>query len=303
MTEFIFGVLGFVKVMVLILLIIELTILLEEFLAARIELRRGFAGTKTSLIQVLARHGLKILRTEGPLSRQLASATRYLVIFLSAGLLPVWGGKIPLAGAHSLWLFTALVIFGPVFHLISDWARHRGAGWPLVLASAERTVGASTVHFILAITLVAMTGIDDFAGFRDLQEAHGWIIWRYPWAIFILFAYAVANLFTSFQSIFSRGREERAEGWSFDDLLPHLRRAVWTLFVVDVFMGGAGKLGPLGDLSLIVKCVGVNVVSKAISQLFFHLREDQAESFILWRLMPISILILGLSLLIPGGVF
>ncbi len=296
------GAWGFVKVALLILIIIELSIAIEEFLSARLELRRGFSGAKNSPFRVFARHGLKILRTEGTFAQHLAAAFKFLIVFLAAGLLPIWGGKVPIPYMHSFWIFTTLVILGPVLHLIFEWAIKGGSGWPLILVTSERTIGGCTVHFILAITLVAMTGVDHFAGFRDIQLEHGWIIWRYPWAIFILFAYAVANLFTSFQTIFSRDKDEKAAGWSFEELLPQMRRTVWTLFIVDVFLGGAGSLGVLGDMALVLKCVGINVLSKVTSQLFFHLREDQAEAFMLWKLTPISILILALSLLLPGGV-
>jgi len=293
---------AFVKVAIYIFIIVEISILVEEFIAARLELRRGFAGTKTSPLRIFARHGIKILRTEGSFGQHLASGAKFLVIFLAAGLLPLWFGQIPLSCAHSFWIFTTLVIAGPVLHLILEWAFKRGSGWPLILVTSERTIGSCTVHFILAITLIAMTGVDNFSGFRDLQENHSWIIWRYPWAIFILFAYAVANLFTSFQTIFARDKDEKAAGWSFDELLPQMRRAVWTLFMVDVFLGGASTTGMVGNIGLILKSVLINVASSLASQLFFRLREDQAEAFILWRLTPISILILALSLLIPGGV-
>jgi hypothetical protein len=301
--EILSGFWAFLKVSVLIVLIIESSLLVEEFITARLELRKGFAGAKSSPFRIFVRHGLKLLRMEGSFTQHFGAGAKFLVIFLAAGLLPVWSGEIPLQASHGLWIFTALMIGGPVIYLILEWSIKKGSGWPSLLVSAERTVGCSTVFLILTITLVAMSGLDNFLDLRDFQKIHGWIIFDYPLAIFILFAYAVANLFTSFQTIFSRTIDESPSGWSFDELLPHLRRAVWTLFLVDVFFAGSGSLGILGDLFLIFKCVALNVVSHFGSQLFFHLREDQAEAFILWRLTPITVLILALTLLFPGGLF
>jgi hypothetical protein len=302
-TEFLGGVWGFFKVTILVLTIVELSMLIEEFISARLELRRGFAGTQTSPLKIFARHGLKVLRVDGSISQHIGAGAKFLIIFLAAGLLPIWSGEIPLNCAHSLWVFTALTIVGPAVHLILEWTIKRGAGWPSVLVTAERSLGTATVHFVLAMTLVAMTGIDNFADFRDLQLTKSWMILRYPWIVLILFAYAVASLFTSFQTIFAREQDERASGWSFDGLLPQLRRTVWTLFMVDVFLGGSGGATVVGDLVLIFKCVSINTISYFGSKQFFNLREDQAESFILWRLTPIAIFILAISLLFPGGLF
>jgi hypothetical protein len=301
--QILLGFWAFIKVGLLILFIVEGSLLIEEFIAGRLELRKGFAGAKSSPFRIFARHGLKLLRMEGSFSHHVGAGAKFLVIFLAAGLLPIWSGEIPLQATHGLWIFTALMIGGPVIYLILEWSIKKGSGWPSLLISAERTVGCSTVLLILTITLVAMSGLDNFSDFRDFQKIHGWIIFDYPLAMFILFAYAVANLFTSFQTIFSRTVDESPSGWSFDELLPHLRRAVWTLFLIDVFFSGSGAIGPAGNLFLVLKCLLLNVASYFGSQLFFHLREDQAEAFILWRLTPITVLILALTLLFPGGFF
>jgi hypothetical protein len=76
---------------------------------------------------------------------------------------------------------------------------------------------------------------------------------------------------------------------------------MWSIFIVDVFMGGASPSGLFGDITLVAKCVGLNVSAAIASRLFFNLREDQAEGFMLWGLAPISIAILGLSLFFPGA--
>jgi hypothetical protein len=206
------------------------------------------------------------------------------------------------------------MLASPVIHLILRWAFFEGSGWPAVLIAGERTIGSATVHLVLAISLVAMTGLDSFSDLGALQEKWGWLIFKFPWALVILFAYAVVNLFTSFLSIFQKEDNESPSEWSFDDALPLLRRAIWTLFVVDVFLGGAGSgnsslgqtvsvaFGLVGNIFLVVKCVAINVFSSCCSQLFFRLREDQAEALILWGLAPLSVGILALSLLFPGGV-
>ena len=128
MTEILLGAWGFVKVALLVLLIAEISIAIEEFLTSRLELRRGFAAAKTTPLRVFARHGLKILRTEGTFSQHFAAALKFLIVFLAAGLLPIWSGDVPLPCLHSFWIFTTLVILGPVFHLILDWAIKGGSG-------------------------------------------------------------------------------------------------------------------------------------------------------------------------------
>src|ERR1700677_2210112 len=122
MTEIFLGVWSFLKVAALVFLIVELSIAIEEFLSARLELRRGFAGAKTTPLRVFARHGLKVLRTEGTFTQHFAAALKFLIVFLAAGLLPIWGGQVPLPCMHSFWIFTTLVILGPVLHLILEWA-------------------------------------------------------------------------------------------------------------------------------------------------------------------------------------
>jgi hypothetical protein len=279
----------------------EFSMLIEEDIRARLELRKGFAGTKATPFRIFQRHALKLLRSEGSFRTHAAAGAKFLVLFLAAGLLPTWSGQLSLPVAHSFWIFLSLMIAGPLVNLVLEWAVKKGAGWPSVLATAERTTGSATVLFILTITLVAMTGQDSFADYQTLQLQHGWLIFQYPWALPILFAFAVVNLFMSFQTVFAGMSDEKAMGWNFDALLPEIRRTLWTLFMVDIFLGGYGAGGALGGGLLIVKCVVLNVISSFGSQLFMRLREDQAESFILWNLTPISIMILALSLLFPGG--
>ena len=183
-----------------------------------------------------------------------------------------------------------------------EWAVKKGRGWPIVLVAAERTIGSATVLFILSITLVAMTGSDNFLDFHKSQSTGGWLIFRNPMAILLLITFAVVNLFSSFQTIFARTGDEKQTGWSFNEMILPLRSSVWSIFIADVFLGGAHLENFMGVLLLISKGVGVNIASVIISHLFFQLREDQAESFILWRLGPLSIVILAFCLLFPGGV-
>jgi len=302
MEDILSGALGFFEVGAFVLLVMELSALLEELFSVRAELRKGFTGTKTSLIKIFSRHCLRLLRIEGGLRRHMGAGIKFALIFVSAGLLPLWDGRVTLSVNHSLWIFLGITLFGPVLHLVFAWLFNRGSGWPIVLTSAERAIGSATVLFILSITVVAMTGADRFADFQKSQEVHGWLVIRNPLAIPLLMAFSVVTLFSSFQTIFSRTGDEREEGWSFDDLLLPLRRSVWSVFMADVFLGGADFSGLGGGGILLVKCVSINVFSAIGAHLFFQLREDQAESFILWRLAPVSILILVLSLLLPGGV-
>jgi hypothetical protein len=293
------GILGFFSTAALIFIIMEISLVLEEVFTMRFELRKGFTGTKTSATKILGRHALKVLRAEGTPKQHFATACKYLVIFLGAGLLPGWSGEPALVPPHALWAFFGLVLAGPVFQLVIGWAAGKGAGWPVVLTTAERTVGSATVIFVLAITLVAMTGSDTFVDFVEYQSRHGWLVFHYPLGLLLAFAFAVVSLFTAFHTVFSRTGDDKPVGWRFDDLMPHMGRTVWSLFIIDLFFGGA--TGPAGGFFLVIKAVIINVGAGALSRLFFQLREDQAEAFILWRLTPISIVILALSLLFPGG--
>ncbi len=62
MIELIFGLWAFIKVGLLVLIIVEGSLLIEELIMARLELRRGFTGAKTSSLRIFTRHGLKLLR-------------------------------------------------------------------------------------------------------------------------------------------------------------------------------------------------------------------------------------------------
>ena len=124
-------------------------------------------------------------------------------------------------------------------------------------------------------------------------------------ALYLVFAFLAVQLFMTFSSIFSKPAEsEREHGWGLEDFLPELSRAVWGLFVVDVFMGGAfvegSSFASLANLLFVLKVVMLNAVAKCAAQLFVRLREDQAENFILWRLTPFSVFILALSLFFTG---
>jgi hypothetical protein len=294
------GFLGFFKVAFLLFIILEISLLFEEFFKSRTEFRKGFTGTKSTLFKTLHRHALKILRMEGNLRSHIGTASRCAFMFAAAGLLPVWGNQIILESSHSLWVFLGLNIIGPALTLIFQWTLNRGSGWPFVLSYAERSIGSATVLFILGITVVAMTGTDTFSEIQKIQDAGGWLVFQYPLSFVLMFALIVINLFLSFQTMFSKsGDAGKSEGWTIDDLLPHLRRTIWSLFIVDTFLGGAQ--GAFGDVFLVVKCILLNVLSEVVSFLFVRLREDQAEAFILWRFAPISVLILTFSLLLPGG--
>ncbi|MDZ4677318.1 MAG: hypothetical protein SGI74_07375 [Oligoflexia bacterium] len=298
--SFVQGFLGFFKVTSLLLIILEISLLIEEFFKNRIEFRKGFTGTKSSIAKTLQRHALKVLRMEGDLKAHFGTALGCTFIFLTAGLLPVWSNEIVLHAPHSLWVFLGMSMIGPTLALIFQWTQKSGSGWPFVLSHAERSIGSATVLFILGIALVAMTGSDSFSEIQKSQEAGGGLVFQYPLSIILMFALVVINLFLSFQTMFSKSDTEvKHHGWTLDDLIPHLRRTIWSLFIVDTFLGGAH--GVMGNGLLILKCVILNVSSEVLSCLFVRLREDQAESFILWKLTPISILILTLSLFLPSG--
>ena len=124
-------------------------------------------------------------------------------------------------------------------------------------------------------------------------------------SLFLVFAFLVVQLYMTFKSVFSKPAEsEREQGWGLEDFLPELSRAIWGLFIVDVFMGGAfsefQSMGWLANMVLVLKVVVLNAMALTLSRLFVRLREDQAESFILWRLTPLSVLILAASLLVSG---
>ena len=303
MESFFAGVGGFLLTVLAVFLVTELSLVLEEAILVRFELRKGFTGAKTGLIKVFQRHALKVLRIEGPPSKHFISAAKYLMVFFAAGCLPLWGGEPALNPPHSLWIFLGIILLGPIAQLAIAWYFNKGAGWPVLLTTNERTIGSATVLFTLAIALVAMTGVDRFSDFIEAQARHSWLVFRYPLSVLLAFAFAVVSLFVTFQSVFSRTGDARPAGWGMDDLIPQLSRAVWSLFIVDIFFGGAaGALsGPVGDALFILKAVVINVISGVVAKLFFQLREDQAEAFILWRLAPISIAILALSLIFPGG--
>jgi hypothetical protein len=300
--EMLHGVLGFFAIAFVIFLVMEISVLFEELFTVRAQLRRGFVGSKSSVFKIFSRHTLRFLRMSETPRQNIGSGFKFIFIFLAAGLLPIWQAEAMLPVSHSLWIFIGLMLMGPVFYLVFEWVFKKGTGWPIVLIAAERTIGSATVLFILSITLVAMTGGDSFQEFQKIQSGKGWLIFHNPMAILLLIAFAVVNLFSSFQTIFARTGDEKQSGWSFNEMILPLRSSVWALFIADVFLGGADMDGFAGVFVLVFKCVGINLLSVIVSHLFFQLREDQAEAFILWRLGPLSILILALCLLFPGGV-
>ena len=232
---------------------------------------------------------LRFLRMSDSLGQNIGAGFKFILVVLAAGLLPIWQGRAMLPASHSLWIFIGLMLLGPVLYLVFEWVFKKGSGWPIVLIAAERTIGSATVLFILSITLVAMTGGDSFLEFQNIQKSHGWLIFHNPMAILLLGAFAVVNLFSSFQTIFSRTGDEKQSGWSFNEnqSFPFAVRC-GRFFIADVFLGSADVENIPGVIFLIFKCVGVNLISVIVSHLFFQLREDQAEAFIFMEAWPPS---------------
>jgi hypothetical protein len=293
------GVFAFLYATLSLFMVMELSLLLEEFLAYRAESRRGFWATGSHLYKIYYRHILQLFRREEGLGATLAGAFRWVFAMVMVGLMPTWFGQPGIECAHSIWVFFIIGIATPVLGLIWQWAFDRGSSWPFTLASSERAIASSSVLFILGLTLVGMTGVDSFGDLRRIQEEQGWLIFQYPFAIVLMVSFMVMSLYLSFETVFSRPLEmAQTRGWTYDHLSGNLIRMVWSLFVVNVFLGGASGDGFGGALGLVAKWVVVNVTTILLSRPFFRFREDQAEVFVLWRLVPISMVVLVLSILV-----
>jgi hypothetical protein len=296
------GAWGFLRTFLFLILILELSLVFEEFFHSKLSLKKGFTGTNSSLFKVFERHLLRCLRIEGSIKRNLAAVLTCVFILMLAGLLPTWGGGISLDQLHSVWIFLGARMLLPVLALIIEWRLNAGRGWPTLLMRAERAIGSATAIFILTLTLVEMAGSDSFSALKNLQNQHSSLIMRFPMAIFIMFGFVVIDLFTSSQSLFAQANTgEKQSGWSLEDFTPLLLRVSWSLFIVDVFWSGSVGNPALDTILLILKCTFVTVFCSLVGRLFIRLRTDQAENFILWRLTPLSILILAVSLLVSGG--
>jgi hypothetical protein len=238
MIEILTGARGFFGSLFFLVVVLESSLLIEEFLRARIEIRKGFSGTNTTILYAAKRHLLCALRLEGSIQRNMAAALSGAFILFATGFLPIWAGAVPLNYSHSIWIYLGARALLPISRLILEWRFNKGRGWPSFLTNAERAVGSISVLVILTLALVEMTGTDSFAQIRNLQREHGALIFRYPLAIVIMFGYIILSLYWSSQSPFSQPvRGEKQDGWSLDDFLPQLRRISWSLFIVDVFCG------------------------------------------------------------------
>ncbi len=298
--DFIQGASEFLGTVAFVLVIMELSFLAEEFFKTRFEIRRGFSGTGTSILEILKRHLLKILRIEGIWKDHVAFGLRAVPFFIAVGLLPIWSYRPGIENAYSFWIFGGIMVSTPLLSMICQWSSNKGAGWPFNLISAERALGGATALFILQITLVALTGEDTFEGFSHIQQ-HAWLIVQAPLSILLLIGFVTVAFFASFQTVFSKShRFDKKDGWGFDDFFPSLNRVVWIIFVANIFLGGAPDFFGVGGFVLILKCVIVNVVAGIFSQIYFSFREDQAENFILWSLTPATIGTLIFSLILPG---
>src|ERR1017187_8904346 len=91
----------FFKNVFLVLVIIELTLIVEEIFNTKLEFRKGFQGVKTSLIRVSGRHLLKFLRLQSSWHASFATSVKAAAFFVAVGLLPPWGGTIVLPAPHS----------------------------------------------------------------------------------------------------------------------------------------------------------------------------------------------------------
>src|ERR1700733_14382657 len=164
------GVLGFFKTFAILGIILESSLLIEEFFKTKIELRKGFSGTNVTVVKTAERHILRMLRLEGSLKKNLIASLGCVFILTLAGLLPAWDGKIPIDVTHSIWIYLCARILLPVLTLIFEWRFNDGRGWPSFLVGAERAIGSATIMFVLALALVEMTGVDSFSALRDLQQ-------------------------------------------------------------------------------------------------------------------------------------
>lgn len=295
------GAIAFFQTLLTCVILFELSLLVEEMIRIRLEARKGFTGTHTTIMRVFQRHSIKILNYEATQFENLRSAFKFTLYFLSIGLMPTLSGRIGLNFDHSIWVFWTLLVIGPLLDLVFQWIWLKGAAWPSYLAKTERTVGISTVLYILGISLVASTGLDSFEELIRFQEKSTWLIFRLPLTGGLMLAFLVVAVFTSFEGVFSRVRTESPEHGGYADLQSRLNRLAWSLFISTVFLGGIFDETVVAAIIFIFKTLLVNVMLFLLSHLFFRLREDQAEAFILWRLTPFCFLILVATIFFPWG--
>jgi hypothetical protein len=204
MTDFFSGVLKFFEMLIFMFVTLECVGLVERKIQTKLNFRVVEPGFNISLTRIFYRQMLVLLRRQYSQRQAITGSLKLSSLFLALALLPGPSGHVVLDLPHSLWVFFLLYQMTPILVFVTSLWVNKGRAWPGVISQVERAQGALAAVFILGITIMGVTGIDQISELFRLQNASGWLITQNLLHIPLMLCFLCLVAFLSAQNLFSR---------------------------------------------------------------------------------------------------
>lgn len=269
-----------------VILITEINILVEESLQYKYELRKGFRKKLQTQL-------LFFFRNSRSFVERLVSAVILFPTFYAVSMLPLWGEKPLFNPSHSFWLFILVMLSAPLIQFFLQLAFYESRGQVLAVRLQEKTMAGFALLLMVVVSFTMLTAADDISEIMELQK-NTWLVAGRPSSVILFLSFLVVIYFLCQQKIFSKSHhsfsERESEGTKF---FFGIWKTSWLLFVACIFLGG-------GTWSIFLKVIIMNLFSVLFFEGFSRLREDQAETLVIWEITPLLMFFVLVSLVLIG---